>query len=159
MHGTSRTLFAVSEIELTYRHKLKPEDRLKIYDASMAYNVFMTVWDMNKIDLVEQCYLMLLDRNKACMGISHISTGGVSSCIVDPKIIWGIALKARANSVILAHNHPSRNPEPSRADRQITDKLCEGGKILDIGFDDHLIVNPRDYYSFANMGLIYNPTF
>lgn len=154
MHAASRTLWAVSEIELIYRHKLKPEDRLKIYDASTAYNVFMTVWDMNKIDLVEQCYLMLLDRNKACMGISNISTGGVTSCIVDPKIVFGIALKTRATEIILAHNHPSGNLEPSQADRRLTHQLQEGGKLLDISVLDHLIVTPNDFNSFANMGYI-----
>lgn len=154
MTATSRTLWAVSEIELIYRNKLKAEDRLKIPDASTAYNLLMTMWDMNKIELVEQFYIMLLDRNNACMGISHVSTGGVSSCIVDPKIVFGIALKSRATGLILAHNHPSGNLEPSKADRALTYQLQEAGKLLDISVLDHLIVTPKDYNSFANMGYI-----
>lgn len=152
MNATSRTLFAVSEIELIYHNKLKPADRLKINDASTAYNILLTAWDMNKIELVEQFYIMVLDRNNACMGISNISTGGVSSCIVDPKIVFGIALKSRATGLILAHNHPSGNLNPSKADLEITEKLREGGKLLDISILDHLIVTPHSYHSFANDG-------
>lgn len=154
MTATSRTLFAVSEIELIYRNKMKPEDRLKIHDSSTAYNLLMTLWDMNKIELVEQFYIMMLDRNNACMGISNISTGGVSSCIVDPKIVFGIALKTRATGLILAHNHPSGNLEPSAADKRITHQLREGGKLLDISVLDHIIVTPNSYHSFANMGYL-----
>lgn len=154
MNATSRTLFAVSEIELIYRNKLKPEDCLRINDATTAYNILLTAWDINKIELVEQFYIMLLARNNACIGISNISTGGISTCIVDPKIVFGTALKARASGIILAHNHPSGNMEPSQADKYITEKLIEGGKLLDISILDHLLVTPRDYYSFANSGLI-----
>ncbi len=154
MNATSRTLFAVSEIELVYRNKLKPEDRIKVTEASTAYNLMMTVWDMNKIDLVEQVYVMLLDRNCACMGISHIATGGMSACIVDPKVVFGIALKSRAQGLILAHNHPSGNLTPSRMDREITDKIIEGGRILDIYIADHLIVTRNDYHSFSQMGYV-----
>lgn len=149
-----RTLWAVSEIDLVYRNKLKAADRLKIHDATTAYNLLMTLWDMNKIELVEQFYVMMLDRNNACMGISHISTGGVSSCIVDPKIVFGLALKTRATGIILAHNHPSGNLEPSQADRRLTHQLQEAGKLLDISVLDHLIITPNDFNSFANMGYI-----
>jgi len=152
MTSTSRTLFAVSEIELIYRNKLKPEDRLKIQDATTAYEILMTVWDLNKIELVEQFYVMMLDRNNACIGVSNVATGGVTSCIVDPRIVFGIALKSRATGLILAHNHPSGNLVPSNADKQLTHKLREGGKLLDISVLDHLIISGKDYSSFANMG-------
>lgn len=88
------------------------------------------------------------------MGVSNISTGGVSSCIVDPKIVFGLALKTRATGLILAHNHPSGNLEPSQADRRLTYQLQEAGKLLDISVLDHLIITPTDYNSFANMGYI-----
>lgn len=107
---------------------------------------------MNKIDLVEQFNILLLDRNNACLGLSNISTGGVSACIVDPKIVFAVALKARAAGMILAHNHPSGNLNPSDADNQLTQRLIKGGQLLDVPILDHLIVSPRGYFSFTDNG-------
>jgi len=67
--------------------------------------VLLQAWDHNKIELVEQFYILLLDRGNASLGISNILMGGVSSCIVDPKIVFATALKTRASGIILAHNH------------------------------------------------------
>lgn len=120
----------------------------------MAYNLLMTIWDIEKIELVEQFYMMMLDRKLGCMGVSHLATGGSSSCTVDPKIVFSTALKANASSIILAHNHPSGNLQPSTQDKLITQKLHEGGKLLNIFVDDHLIVTANDYFSFADDGLI-----
>jgi DNA repair protein RadC len=149
MAATSRTLFAVSEIELVYHNKLAPADRIKINGVETAYNILLSNWDINKMELVEQFYVMLLDRSHACLGISHVSTGGMSSCNVDPKVVFGTALKSRATGIILAHNHPSGILNPSVADRQVTKQFIEGGRLLDIQIVDHLIVSPHDYYSFA----------
>lgn len=154
MNATSRTLFAYAEIELTYRNKLRPEDRLKIHDSSIAYHLLMTAWDMNKIELVEQFYLILLDKSSACIGIANIATGGVSACIVDPKIVYATALKAKASNLILAHNHPSGNLEPSKNDLKLTEKLIEGGELLDIRVLDHLIVTPTRYSSYVDNGWV-----
>lgn len=154
MTPKSRTLFSVSEIELVYHNKLKPEDRIKINSPEIAYNILLTAWDSNKIELVEQFYVMMLAKDNACLGISNVATGGLSTCLVDPKIVFGTALKARASGIVLAHNHPSGNVLPSRADKQITEKLVEGGKLLDIAILDHVIIAPHDYYSFASHGLM-----
>ncbi len=108
---------------------------------------------MNKIELVEQFMIVLLNRGNSCLGISNISTGGISACLVDPKIVFVTVLKARASSVILAHNHPSGNLKPSLADIELTKKLKEGGALLDVSVLDHLIVTPFSYYSFADDGL------
>ena len=108
---------------------------------------------MNRIELVEQFKILLLDRSNSCLGISHISTGSISGCLVDPKIIFATVLKARASSVILAHNPPSGNLQPSQADIELTKKLKAGGALLDVAVLDHLIVTPFSYYSFADDGL------
>ena len=149
-----QTLFSVSEVELVYRNKVNPLDRPKITTTSMAYDILMQSWDMNKIELVEQFAVLLLDRAKRCLGVSTISCGSVSACIVDPKVVFATALKARASSLILAHNHPSGNLTPSRADEFLTEKLIQGGGILDIPVVDHLIVTPRGYYSFSDDGML-----
>ncbi len=147
-----RSLFSVTEVELVYRNKIQPEDRPKIYGSASAYDIILNAWDKNKIELVEQCMLLLLDRGDSCIGISNISTGGVSDCLVDPKIVFATALKARASGLILAHNHPSGNIRPSNADIQLTHRLREGSSLLNLSLKDHLIVTPRAYYAFADEG-------
>ena len=149
MNSKVSHLWSVSEVELIYRNKINPEDRIKILEASHAYDVLLANWDMNKIELVEQCKLLLLDRNNSCLGIKEVSSGGVTACVVDPKIVFATALMARACNIILAHNHPSGNLKPSAADAAITQKFKEAGSLLDINLLDHLIVTPSSFYSFA----------
>lgn len=147
-------MFAVTEVELVYRNKVRQADRLKIATAENAYDIFLSAWDRNKIDLVEQFLIMLIDRGNHVLGVSNISTGGISACLVDPKIVFATALKGKASGIIMAHNHPSGNLKPSNADIALTEKLKEGGKLLDIQVLDHLIVTPQTFYSFANEGLV-----
>lgn len=141
--------FKATEVELIYRDKRNLEDRQRIKDAECAYRILLESWDMNKIELVEQFQILLMDRAHTCLGISNIATGGISSCIVDPKIVFATALKAHASSIILAHNHPSGNLNPSAADISLTNQLVAGGKLLDISVPDHLIITPKNYYSMA----------
>lgn len=118
----------------------------------MAYDVFMSVWDMNKIELVEQFNILLLDRQNGCIGVSTVATGGTAACIVDPKMIFATALKAKASGIILAHNHPSGSLRPSEEDIRVTKRLLEGADLLDLFVSDHLIVSRYDYYSFTDEG-------
>lgn len=147
-------LFEVTEVEIIYRNKRKPSERPKITRSADAFDLLLQSWDMNKIELVEQFKIILLNRSNACIGIADISRGGVSACVVDPKIIFSIALKTLASGIILAHNHPSGNTKPSEADIELTKKLSKGGKYLEINILDHLIVTPHTYYSIADEGLI-----
>ncbi|WP_406684328.1 JAB domain-containing protein [Seonamhaeicola sp. MEBiC1930] len=151
---TKTDLFKISEIELTYKRKVKACDRPKITCSRDAYKLFRENWDDLTINLQEEFKLMLLDRNNACMGIVPISKGGVSGTMVDPKLVFASALKARACSMILGHNHPSGNLKPSLADKSITEKLVKGGKYLDLKVLDHIIVTDDGYSSFADMALV-----
>lgn len=148
------SLFSVTEVELVYRNKVNPCDRPKLTSSQHVYDVLLSAWDQNKIELMEQFSILLLDRSNHCLGVSLISTGGVSACAIDPKIIFATALKGRASALILAHNHPSGNLNPSPEDKRLTQKLVEGGKVLDISVLDHLIITPRGFRSFADEGLM-----
>ncbi len=97
---------------------------------------------------------MLLNRHNKVLGMASISIGGLDRTIVDPKVVFTIALKAKASSIILAHNHPSGNINASLVDSQITTKLKQGGKLLDIIVSDHLIITKDGYYSYADEGLM-----
>lgn len=114
----------------------------------------MAVWDMNKIELLEQTKMIMLDAMCNCLGVVDIGSGGINQCLVDPRIVFSSALKARANSFILAHNHPSGNTKPSKSDLQLTHRLYEGGELLHITLNDHLIVTPREYFSLRDNGLM-----
>jgi DNA repair protein RadC len=88
------------------------------------------------------------------LGIYEVSTGGMTGTVADPKLIFAAALKGAACGIILAHNHPSNNLKPSISDEQLTTKIKEGGKLLDIKLLDHLIISSEGYYSFADEGLL-----
>jgi DNA repair protein RadC len=84
----------------------------------------------------------------------RISEGGISGTVVDPKKIFKIALELHASSIILGHNHPSGNTQPSEADAKITRKIKDCGMMLDMAVLDHIIIGGEMYYSFADEGAL-----
>ena len=146
----------VSEVELIYKTNIKPSERIKIEDSKKVYEVLKTVYDYNKIEHKESFYAMYLNRANKILAVILISEGGTSACLVDVKIIFQAALKLNASAIILSHNHPSGQLQPSNADIQITNKIKEAAKLLEMQVIDHIIVTPEDdkYYSFADNGQI-----
>lgn len=145
-------LYQLSEIEITYKTNRPYNERHKVSSAKDAFELFLNNWNENKIELLEQSKILLLNRANQVLGISHLSTGGTSGTVVDTKQVFAVALKANASGIILAHNHPSGSLYPSDADDKITQKLYKAGKILDIEVLDHLIITKENYYSFAETG-------
>lgn len=145
----------VTEVELVYRNKSRPSTRLKISCSKDAYDLFLRTWDDGKIELQEQFRVMFLDRSNGCLGISTVSSGGISTCVADPKIIFASALKAGAASIIIAHNHPSGSLKPSKPDTALTERFCYVGRMLDMPVLDHLIVTREGYFSFADEGMTF----
>ncbi len=146
----------VAEIQLSYKNKCKAKDRPQIRSSRDAYWILESNWS-DQMALIEEFNILLLDRSNRVMAMCPISKGGVSGTVVDLKIVFASAIKGRASSIILAHNHPSGNLQPSQADIELTKKFEQAGKILDISVLDHLILSPDGvYYSFADdmkMGL------
>ncbi len=97
---------------------------------------------------------MLMNRANKVLGLFEVSTGGISGTVADPKIIFTAALKGGASGIIVAHNHPSGNLTASQSDIDLTRKLKEAGKFLEIQLLDHVIVTTEGYFSFADEGLI-----
>ena len=154
-HATNlQSIYMVAEIQLVYRSKVKPSERPKVTTSNDAYKIFIESWDKDRIELVEQFKIMLLNRRSKVLGIYEVSTGGMSQTVVDAKLIFAAAIKAGSCEIILCHNHPSGTLTPSRQDQQLTAHLKEGGKYLDIGITDHLIITTEEYYSFADEGLL-----
>lgn len=145
-------LLTVSEIDLIYKSKVKASCRPHIKSSVDAYTIFMNHWDTNKIELVEQFKVMFLNRANRVLGIYEASSGGTTGTVVDIRLLFTGALKSNAVAMILCHNHPSGNTNPSDADLQLTKKICEAGRVLDIQVLDHVIITPERYYSLADEG-------
>lgn len=147
-------LFNVAEIKVSYQPKYKACERPKISQSKDAYDVLISNWDQDKLQLCEQCYVLLLNRANNVIGMREISSGGFGMTVVDPKMVFSIALKGCASGLVLAHSHPSGNLKPSQADLTITRKLVEAGRLLDLEVLDHLIITSNGYYSFGDEGLL-----
>lgn len=98
--------------------------------------------------------VVYLNRANKIKHFEILSKGGLTHTVVDPRIVFAKALEMQATSMVLCHNHPSGSLRPSRADEEITEKIKNAGKLLDIQVIDHLIVSDEGYYSFADEGLI-----
>ena len=98
--------------------------------------------------------VVFLNRASKVNHFEVMSTGGLTHTIVDPRLIFKKALEVKATSIVLCHNHPSGNLKPSRHDEELTAKLKNAGKLLDIQVVDHLIVSDEGHYSFADEGMM-----
>lgn len=102
----------------------------------------------------EEFYVLYLNKSNKVITYKHISVGGIAGTVADTKIILKHAIELLATSIIAVHNHPSGNLKPSQADIDLTKKLKEAGKLIDASLLDHLIIGDRNYYSFADSGLL-----
>ncbi|SDX76745.1 RadC family protein [Hymenobacter psychrophilus] len=102
----------------------------------------------------EEFWVILLNRANVVMRTVSISRGGVAGTVADPKLIFKEALEQLASSIVLVHNHPSGNRNPSAADIALTRKLKEAGQLLDLPVLDHLIFTDQGYHSFADEGML-----
>ena len=149
-----KPLYKVAEIQLTYKSDVKPSLRPNISSSKDAFEVLKSNWDDSWIEFIEQFKVMLLNRAHKVLGIFDVSTGGVSGTVADPKIIFAAAIKANASGIIVAHNHPSGNLSASQADIDLTKRVKEGGKVLEVQLLDHVILTTEGYFSFADEGMI-----
>ena len=126
--------------------------KASISSSESAYKLFYSSWDKSIIEFQEEFKILLLNRSNKVLGIYPLSKGGVSGTLVDPKLVFCVALKCNASALILAHNHPSGNLSPSESDKSLTQKLISAGKFLDIKILDHIILTKSGYFSFADEG-------
>ncbi|MFN0290044.1 JAB domain-containing protein [Pedobacter helvus] len=146
--------FNVAEVQLSYKPHFKAQERPQINSAKQAYQLLLDNWDKSLINYLEQAKMILLNRNNRVLGIVNLSTGGGASTVMDTRVVFAIALKSTATSIILAHNHPSGNVRPSSEDIRVTKKLKEAAKLLDIELHDHLIITENGYFSMAEEAYI-----
>jgi DNA repair protein RadC len=102
----------------------------------------------------EEFWVLYLRRNNTVICSERISMGGISGTVIDVKIIAKRAIELLSSALILCHNHPSGNINPSDADRNITTKMKQTALLFDCAVLDHIIVTAHSYYSFADEGII-----
>jgi len=150
--GGARAITIVAALELGRRRKLS--DAMQQPRITSSRDVFEVMLPLIGELQHEEFWVIYLNRANKIIQPLKISQGGVSATITDVRMILKPALEALASSMILAHNHPSGNLDPSDNDHQITKKIKEAGKIMDIPVLDHIIVTSKGYFSFADEGLI-----
>ena len=102
----------------------------------------------------EHFYMLALDSKNHLLKMGNISIGTLNASLVHPREVFKEAIQTSAAKVIIAHNHPSGDPEPSEGDETITQKLVEAGKILEIEVADHIIITSGSYTSFKEQKLL-----
>ena len=150
--GTAKAISIAAALELGRRRQAaialgKPviknsrdiADYLQVLLKDFHYEVFAVVF---------------LNRANRINHFEIISEGGITSTVADPRIILKRALEEEAVSLILCHNHPSGSLRPSKSDEDLTFKIREAAKYLDISIFDHIIVSETGYFSFADEGLL-----
>jgi len=145
----------VNEIIPVYRTKpvAKPE-MLQVTSSINTASILREHYNDLLIDTLEYFSVLFLNRTNGIIGWQLMSQGGYSGVVADPRFILKMAILCGACFLILCHNHPSGNLRPSVADRELTLKLSEGAKYMDIKVIDHIILSSSGYLSFADEGLI-----
>ncbi|WP_109831555.1 RadC family protein [Reichenbachiella versicolor] len=148
--GEAKAISILSALELGRRRKTQDKvEHVKIHSAESVYEYMKP----HLMDLPhEEFWIIHLNRSNTIIKAEPVSIGGVSGTVVDPKIIFKRALEETSSYLVLIHNHPSGNLNPSKQDYHITQKLKQAGDTLDIRILDHVIFTDDGYFSFSENG-------
>jgi DNA repair protein RadC len=150
--GTARAVTIAAALELGRRRKLSEADDIpQIKCSGDVANIFQPLLS----DLAhEEFWILFLNRSNKVINRMKLSQGGISGTVTDVRLVMKKAIEYLASGIIVCHNHPSGNLNPSESDTKITQKIKDAGNLMDIQLLDHLIISDRDYYSFADNGLL-----
>ncbi len=150
--GEAKAISIVSAMELGKRRKISEIlEKKQIGSSKDIFELFVSlIGDLP----YEEFWIAFLNRSNKIIDKQKISQGGVSGTVIDNRIILKMAIDKLASGIIVCHNHPSGNKQPSTNDIEITKKLVEAGKFLEINVLDHVIIANNSYFSFADESLI-----
>lgn len=150
--GPAKAITVLAAMELGRRRAgMQHTEKIPVKSSETVYKVFHPILgDLEH----EEFWLLMLNRANRILGRFKVSQGGLSGTVIDTRIILKKALDNLASSIIVCHNHPSGNKQPSDADVKITEKLKKAAEILEIKLLDHVIIADKSYFSFADEGLI-----
>ena len=150
--GEAKAISIIAALELGRRRRdTQAEEKPRVSGSRDCFNILKP----HMQDLPhEEFWIILLNRANRVIRKYQVSQGGVAGTVADPKIIFKVAIAELASGIILAHNHPSGNLTASQADIELTKKIKDAGKLLEIQVLDHLIVAGQKYFSFADEGML-----
>ncbi len=149
--GEAKAITLLASFELGRRRKIITSDEIIVHSSEQAYQLFYAQFS----DLhVEEFHIALLNQRNKLIKTVKISQGGITSTLVDMRLIFKAALDVYATRIILAHNHPSGNLSPSIQDDKLTEKIVSFGKMIEINVIDHLVITNNGYFSYADKNLL-----
>lgn len=152
-HGANQMKFnIVNEIKLSYSRKGNCER--SIATSLDVVGIFREHFDADEMDYRESFFALYLNQANKVLGIKKISECGISSTLVDVRIVMQAALLCNASGIIVAHNHPSGNLKLSSCDIKLTSRIQEAAKIMGMSLLDHIILTSDSHLSFADEGMI-----
>jgi DNA repair protein RadC len=140
--------------QITLKLKKGEELNCKIMSSKDAVDLFRKVWDNDSLLIYESMIVIFLNRQNNTIGWFKVSQGGISGTLIDNRLILATALNCLASGIIICHNHPSGNLQPSEADTTMTKRLEEAGKIMDIQLLDSIILTEKSHFSYKDSGII-----
>ena len=150
--GPAKAISVMAAMELGRRRAgMNQIEKISVKSSETVFNIFHPL--LGDLDH-EEFWLLMLNRANKVLGRFKVSQGGLSGTVIDTRIILKKALDNLASSIIVCHNHPSGNNQPSDADVKITEKLKKAAEMLEIKMLDHVIIADKSYFSFADEGLI-----
>ena len=150
--GPAKAISVLAAMELGRRRSgLHQTEKIPVKSSKTVFSLFHPLLgDLEH----EEFWLLMLNRANKVLGRFKVSQGGLSGTVIDTRIILKKALDNLSSSIIVCHNHPSGNNQPSDADVKITEKLKKAAEMLEIKLLDHIIIADKSYFSFADEGLI-----
>jgi DNA repair protein RadC len=150
--GPARAVTIAAALELGRRRKLSEVQYVpQIRSSKDVSDIFQPLLS----DLLhEEFWILFLNRSNKVINRMKLSQGGISGTVTDVRLVMKKAIECLASGIIVCHNHPSGNLNPSESDNKITQKIKEAGNLMDIQLLDHLIISDKDYYSFADNGVL-----
>ena len=150
--GEAKAITILTALELGKRREHEPSSEIKKIATSKDVFYLMNPLFMDKT--FEEFWVIYLNNSNKILSKELCSKGGITSTVVDIRLLYKRALELSAVGVIVCHNHPSGNTKPSVSDRELTNKIKQAGESLDIQLLDHLIITEKSYFSFADQGEI-----
>jgi len=150
--GSARAVTIAAALELGRRRKLAEVPEVpQIKCSKDVADIFQPLLsDLSH----EEFWILFLNRSNKVINRMKLSQGGISGTVTDVRLVMKKAIECLASGIIVCHNHPSGNLNPSESDSKITQKIKDAGNMMDIQLLDHLIISDKDYYSFADNGML-----
>ena len=150
--GEAKAISIITALELGRRRRLEEAlVQLKMNSSKAVFEIMQPIiGDLQH----EEFWVLYLNNSNAIINKMQLSKGGITGTLVDTRLLFKKAMELTATAIILAHNHPSGTLKPSKADKDLTQKIKTAGATLDIKVLDHLIITEKAYFSFADSGEI-----